>query len=132
MTSKAFFRCEPDGRVVGITEAAESDARRNLKPKQFLVSFDAAVDYRAQRYDRGKKAWVARSDVKEPVDDPLFMRRTGYSTLQGDQLGVLMKLAGYALAGEPVPADVRAEFAAVQARIEGIKAAYPKPDSPSP
>lgn len=133
MTANSFFRCDEDGRVVGITDADEAVARRNLTGVgHFLLPFDSAVDPRQQRYDRRKKAWVARDDTASPLeDDPIFMRRTAYSTMQGDQVGVLMKLAGYALAGEPVPDAVRAEFDALQKRIGTIKATYRKPDSPS-
>lgn len=118
-----------EGERTGTFHGDEATARMNLRDGEILVPENPEIDLREVKYDRRKKAWVPRKSLPKEYrleDDYRYMRRTGLQDLIGDQVGVLMKIAGYALAGEPVPADVRAEFKAVTDKIEAIKGEHKK------
>lgn len=120
---QTWFRLAADGRIVGRTHQAESQARANLRPGETLVPAEPGVDPRRHRRDLTADCWI-EAEQTAPAPDPRFLRRTGYPDT-GDQLGALMKITARLLAGERPTDAERAEFAAIAAEIARIKAAHP-------
>jgi len=123
-----WFRVrEADGHVVGVTRMKQEQAAANLRPGEVLVEAPDGVDPRRQKLVAGQ--WVSREQKPGRESDYVFMRSSGYDI--GAQVGALMKVVE-ALMVEPsirarVPAETRAEFAALVAKIAALKAQHPKP-----
>jgi hypothetical protein len=120
-----WFRLSADGRVRSIERMDARDAVLNLGAGEALLEFDADAPYRTHRWDWDRREWVDPAETPDP-HDWRFMRRTGYSELIGDQLGVLMKLARAGLDGRPPSPEDRAEFEALERRITELKTDHPK------
>lgn len=119
----SYFRVNPDGSVAGISDSDEATAKMNLSGGQYLRPFDPAVDVIRDRWDG--MAWVRATARARPEDDPDFMRRSGFPEVR-EQIGALIKVVSALLSGEPVAAADRAEFDAIVARIQAVKAEHPK------
>lgn len=123
----AWFRVqEATGHVVGICRMSEDRARANLRPGEVLVEGSSDVDPRRHKLVAGE--WIGREPEPGRESDYAFMRSSGYDI--GAQVGALMKVVA-ALMDEPsirarVPAETRAEFAALVAKIAALKAQHPK------
>lgn len=124
--TQSWFRMNAGGRVAGVSQSDRQTAEMNLSEGQYLLPHDPTVNPKTDTYDEIEEQWV-RGTVALPrlEDDYRFMRRTGYPSLP-DQVGVLMKIAVYALAGKPVPQSVRDEFEVMQAMIDKVKTDHPK------
>jgi hypothetical protein len=128
--TQSWFRMDAGGNVVGVSESDLATAEMNLSEGQYLLPADPDVNPRTDVWDKGAERWIHGAVALPRLeDDPLYMRRTGYPTLP-EQVGVLMKIATYAVAGVPVPQDVRDEFADLNAQIAAVKTAHPKPKTP--
>lgn len=125
--TQSWFRMNAGGRVAGISQSDQKTAEMNLTEGQYLLPFDPSVNPKTDTYDEVEEQWV-RGAVALPrlEDDYRFMRGTGYPGLP-EQVGVLMKIAVYALSGEPVPQGVRDEFETINGKITEVKADHPKP-----
>jgi len=118
---------EADGHVVGVSRMARERAEVNLGPGQVLVEAPEGVDPRCHKLVGG--LWVSRDPEPALKHDYAFMRASGYDI--GAQVGALMKVVAVIAATPAVvavlPAETKAEFDALVARIAALKARHPKP-----
>lgn len=124
MLSRTWWRVGPEGRIVGIAEASREVAEMNLGEGEVLLPAEPGIDVRRDRWDAEAGRWIVAGPA-EPEYDIERMRRTGYPPA-GDQLGVLIKIVRRLLAGEDPTPEEAAEFAAICAGIDAVKAAHPK------